>query len=159
MFSFFSKRYKIVAPVTGRTINLKDVPDEVFSSKMLGDGIAIDPSGDTFYAPANGIIKMLFTTKHAYALELRKGVEILIHIGLDTVGLNGKGFTALKKQGDIVKKGEPIIKIESDMIKSKGYSLISPIIFTEPENLKEFNAIVNKNVNAGKDTILRYKLK
>ncbi len=159
MFSFLNKEQEIMAPVTGKTLDIKDVPDEVFSSKMVGDGIAIDPSGDTFVAPADGILKMLFATNHAYALELKKGVEILVHIGLDTVGLNGEGFTALKKQGDIVKKGEAIIKIDPEFIKSKGISLISPVIFTEPSSLKEFNAVENKEVKAGEDVILTYKTK
>lgn len=159
MFDFFNKEQKIMAPVTGKTVDITEVPDEVFSSKMVGDGVAIEPTGDTFVAPADGELKLLFVTNHAYALELKKGVEILIHIGLDTVALNGEGFTALKKQGDIVKKGEPIVKIDLDFIKSKGINLISPVIFTEPDKLKEFTPVLDKNVIAGEDPILTYKTK
>lgn len=159
MFDFFNKEEKIMAPVTGKTVDIAKVPDEVFSSKMVGDGVAIEPTGDTFVAPADGELKMLFVTNHAYALELKKGVEILVHIGLDTVALKGEGFTALKKQGDMVKKGEPIVKIDLEFMKSKGINLISPIIFTELGTLKEFKAIVGENVVAGEDPVLTYKNK
>lgn len=159
MFGKFKKEQSLVAPVSGRTIDIKDVPDAVFAEKMAGDGLAIDPTGDTFVAPADGELTMLFGTKHAYGMTLDKGVQILVHIGLDTVSLNGEGFTALKEQGDRVKKGEPIVRIDRDFIKSKGFSLTTPVIFTDMDVLKSFEPHVGIDVEAGVTPVLTYKSK
>lgn len=159
MFGMFKKEGVLVAPVHGKTLDITTVPDAVFAEKMAGDGLAIDPTGDTFVAPADGELTMLFGTKHAFGMTLDKGVEILVHIGLDTVSLNGEGFTALKTQGDKLKKGDPIIKIDPEFIKSKGLSLITPIIFTDLDKIKEFHAEVGIEVTAGETTILSYKAK
>lgn len=157
MFGIFGKTLEIVAPISGRTIDITEVADAVFSEKMAGDGLAINPTGDVVVAPADGELTMLFGTKHAFGMTLNKGVQILVHIGLETVSLNGEGFTALKKQGDMVKKGEPIIKIDRAFIASKGISLITPIIFTELDKLKSFEAKVGIDVVAGVTPILTYK--
>jgi len=157
MFGIFGKTQEIVAPISGRTVDITEVKDAVFSEKMAGDGLAIDPTGDIVVAPADGELTMLFGTKHAFGMTLSKGVQILVHIGLETVSLNGEGFTALKKQGDRVKKGEPIIKIDRAFITSKGLSLITPIIFTELDKLKSFEARVGVDVVAGVTPILTYK--
>ena len=157
MFGIFGKTQEIVAPISGRTVDITEVKDAVFSEKMAGDGLAIDPTGDIVVAPADGELTMLFGTKHAFGMTLTKGVQILVHIGLETVSLNGEGFTALKKQGDRVKKGEPIIKIDRAFITSKGISLITPIIFTELDKLKSFEARVGIDVVAGVTPILTYK--
>jgi len=157
MFGIFGKTQEIVAPISGRTVDITEVKDAVFSEKMAGDGLAIHPTGDIVVAPADGELTMLFGTKHAFGMTLSKGVQILVHIGLETVSLNGEGFTALKKQGDRVKKGEPIIKIDRAFITSKGLSLITPIIFTELDKLKSFEARVGVDVVAGVTPILTYK--
>ena len=159
MFGLFGKSLEIVAPISGKTIDITKVPDAVFAEKMAGDGLAIDPTGDVVVAPADGELTMLFGTKHAFGMTLSNGVEILVHIGLDTVGLNGEGFTALKNQGDMVKKGDPLIKIDIEFIKSKGLSLITPVIFTELDKLKSFDAKVGIDVIAGVTPILTYKTK
>jgi len=159
MFGMFKKEGSIVAPVTGKTIDIKDVTDAVFAEKMAGDGLAIEPTGDVFVAPADGELTMLFGTKHAFGMTLDKGVQILVHIGLDTVSLNGEGFTAMKEQGDMVKKGEPIVKIDRELIISKGFSLVTPVIFTDMDVLKSFEPQVGIDVEAGVTTILTYKAK
>ena len=159
MFGKFKKEQTLVAPVSGKTIDIKDVPDAVFAEKMAGDGLAIDPTGDTIVAPADGELTMLFGTRHAFGMTLDKGVQILVHIGLDTVSLNGEGFTALKEQGDKVKKGDPIVKIDRDYITSKGLSLITPVIFTDMELVKSFETEVGIDVEAGVTTVLTYKAK
>ncbi|MBR0575746.1 PTS glucose transporter subunit IIA [Proteiniclasticum sp. BAD-10] len=159
MFGFFKKQLEIAAPVSGRTIRIQDVPDAVFAEKMAGDGVAIDPTGDTVVAPADGELTMLFGTKHAFGMTLDKGVQILVHIGLDTVSLNGEGFTALKKQGDYVKKGEAIVRFDREFITGKGLSLLTPVIFTELDLLKEFEAHVGIDVEAGKTAVLTYTAK
>jgi PTS system D-glucosamine-specific IIA component/PTS system glucose-specific IIA component len=159
MFGLFKKEGTLVAPISGKTVDITTVPDAVFAEKMAGDGLAIDPTGDTVVAPADGELTMLFGTKHAFGMTLDKGVQILVHIGLDTVSLNGEGFTALKNQGDMVKKGEPIVKIDRELIQSKGLSLITPVIFTDMDVLKSFEAQLGIDVIAGETTVLTYKAK
>lgn len=157
MFGFFNKEIKLVAPVSGKTIDLSQVPDEVFAQKMAGDGVAIDTSGDLIVAPADGELTLIFKTNHAFAMTLSDGTEILVHIGLDTVSLEGAGFTSLVKQGSKVKAGTPIIKIDRKFIKSKGISLITPVLITNPDTLKSLNPIIGESVEAGKNIILYYK--
>ncbi|WP_313127582.1 PTS sugar transporter subunit IIA [Proteiniclasticum ruminis] len=159
MFGLFKKEGALVAPISGKTVDITTVPDAVFAEKMAGDGLAIDPTGDTVVAPADGELTMLFGTKHAFGMTLGKGVQILVHIGLDTVSLNGEGFTALKNQGDMVKKGEPIVKIDRELIQGKGLSLITPVIFTDMDVLKSFEAQLGIDVIAGETTVLTYKAK
>lgn len=159
MFGLFKKEGALVAPISGKTVDITTVPDAVFAEKMAGDGLAINPTGDTVVAPADGELTMLFGTKHAFGMTLDKGVQILVHIGLDTVSLNGEGFTALKNQGDRVKKGEPIVKIDRELIQGKGLSLITPVIFTDMDVLKSFEAQLGIDVIAGETTVLTYKAK
>lgn len=160
MFGLFKKEQVLVAPLSGKTMNISEVPDPVFAEKMVGDGLAINLSGDVAVAPADGELTMLFGTKHAFGMTLDKGVEILVHIGLDTVSLNGEGFTALKKQGEKIKKGEPIVKIDREFIKSKGLSLISPVIFTDLSTIQEdFVANTGVDAVAGETVVLTYKTK
>lgn len=114
MFKLFKKTddiCKLFAPVNGKTIALENVPDKVFASKMMGDGIGFEYEGNTIYAPCDGKITLVANTLHAVGITSENGAEILIHIGLDTVSLNGKGFKKLINQGDKVKKGTPLIEI------------------------------------------------
>lgn len=158
MFKFFNKKQKtdlkLVAPVTGTAIDLSKVPDPVFAQKMAGDGIAIDLTGDTVVAPADGTLTLVFKTKHAFAMTLDNGIELLVHIGIDTVSLDGEGFEQLASEGDIVKAGTPIIKINKDLILEKGFSLITPVLITNPDVVSELIISTDKNVTAGKDEII-----
>jgi len=131
--------YEIFNPIKGEIADLSNVPDEVFSKKVLGEGFAIIPSDNKVYAPANGILTVLFSTKHAIALTTDDGLEILVHIGVDTVNLNGEGFIAHVKQGDKVYKGDLLITFDSTIIKEKAKSLISAVVITNMdivENVK-----------------------
>ena len=113
---------KLRACVSGQLIDMSEVKDDMFSQKMMGDGIAIEPSGDTVVAPADGEVTMIMEESlHAIGLRFLNGAEVLIHIGIDTVKLNGKGFTALVKQGDKVKAGTPLIRFDQAVIKEAGY--------------------------------------
>lgn len=159
MFGFFKKDLKLVAPVDGKTIDLTQVPDEVFAGKMAGDGLGIEPSGDVVVAPADGELSLIFKTNHAFAMTLSNGVELLVHIGIDTVSLNGEGFERLAEPGTKVKAGTPIIKIDREFIKSKGLSLATPVLITNIDSVKEFAPVVGSQVTAGKDTVLTYKVK
>jgi len=150
--------FKLLAPVSGTSIPLSEVPDPVFAQKMAGDGLAINPISDTIVAPPDGELTLILSTKHAFAMTLENGVELLIHIGLDTVSLNGEGFEKLIEQGTKVKAGTPIIKINPDFIKEKGFSLISLVLITNPEILTSVKAVENVDTIVGETTILEYTI-
>ena len=127
---------------------------------MAGDGIAIDTTGDTIVAPADGELTLVFKTKHAFALTLENGVELLVHIGIETVGLEGEGFEQLVEQGTKVKAATPIIKIDRELIKSKGLSLITPVLITtNPHILGTITPVENIDTIAGETTIVEYTVK
>lgn len=134
MFGFLTKNkvHELFSPVVGEMIKIEDVPDKVFASKMLGDGVGFVFLGDTIYAPCNAKVTMVPETKHAIGLDA-DGIEILIHIGLDTVNLNGEGFTAFVTAGDTVKKGDVLLKIDREYMKEKGIDLTSPMIITSED--------------------------
>lgn len=119
------------APVKGRVMPVSEVEDQVFASKAMGDGIAIDPAEGKIYAPFSGEITVAFPTGHAYGIKAANGKEVLIHIGMDTVELNGKGFTPHVKQGDIVKQGDLLTDVDLDYIRSQGKPVVTPVIFTD----------------------------
>ena len=159
MLGFLKKTYEIIAPVSGKTLDLSDVPDEVFAQRLVGDGVAIEPTGDLIVAPADGELSLLFKTYHAFGLTLDNGTEVLVHIGIDTVKLKGEGFQALAKQGTRVKKGTPIVRINADFIKNKGYSLITPVLITNPDSVSDIHFNTGINVEAGNDKLFTYKVK
>lgn len=119
------------APLSGTVMPVSEVEDQVFASKAMGDGIAIDPTEGKVYAPFSGEITVAFPTGHAYGLKAANGREVLIHIGMDTVELDGKGFTPHVKQGDIVKQGDLLTEVDLDYIRSQGKPVITPVIFTD----------------------------
>lgn len=123
----------LYAPLTGSCISLTEVKDEVFANKMMGDGVAFTFDGDTVVSPCDGTIVMIAATKHAIGIQGDDGVEVLIHVGLDTVSLNGEGFTALIKQGDHVNKGEAILQIDRKFMNEKGMDLTTPMIITNTD--------------------------
>lgn len=151
-----NKTFKLVAPVTGKSIPLSETPDPVFAQKMAGDGLAMEPTGDVVVAPADGELTLVFNTKHAFAMTLENGVELLVHIGIETVSLNGEGFEQLAEQGAKVKAGDPIIKIDREFIKSKGLPLTTPVLITNPDILKSISPIENTETVAGETTVLEY---
>lgn len=120
----------IQAPLKGNVIALESVNDEMFSKKALGDGIAMIPEIGELYAPCEGTIKMVFDTKHAIGMETTNGTELLFHVGLNTVELNGKYYEACVKAGDHVKQGDLLLKFDVEKIKSEGYDVTTPIIVT-----------------------------
>ncbi|KGX88183.1 N-acetylglucosamine-specific PTS transporter subunit IIBC [Pontibacillus litoralis] len=122
-----------VSPIDGDIMPLTEVPDQVFAKKMMGPGFAINPTGSTFHSPIDGKVLNIFPTKHAIGLETNTGVEILIHIGLDTVKLKGEGFTSLVEEGQAIKKGTPLIDVNLPYIKENAPSVITPVVFTNLE--------------------------
>ncbi len=121
------KKTAIYAPVAGEIIDLSNVPDEVFSAKMAGDGIAIKPSEDIFRSPIDGVVTKIFPTNHAFVVS-NNGLEVIVHIGIDTVMLNGAGFTRLTSEGASVKAGDPIIQVDLALVSSRAKSIVTPIV-------------------------------
>ena len=136
MFGLFkAKKQIVISPADGDVVELSEVPDEVFSEKMAGDGIAIFPRSNTFVAPVSGIITKIFSTNHAFSIKTKSGLEVLVHIGLDTVALNGDGFKRLAKEGDTVSAGKPIVSADLDFIVSQGKEIITPIVLNYEKEL------------------------
>lgn len=157
MFNLFRKTYTLAAPLDGKTLDSYNVKDKVFSNKLLGEGIAIEPTNDLVVAPADGRLSLIFRTRHAFGMVLDNRIEILVHIGIDTVGLEGEGFLSLAKEGEFLKTGDPVIKIDRELVIERGYSLITHIIITNIDDVKEIEYNIGNNVKSG-ETILTYKL-
>lgn len=143
----------LVAPVSGEVKPLSEISDEAFSSGALGEGCAVEPSEGKVYAPCDGEITTFFPTCHAIGIKSNAGAEILIHVGMDTVKLNGKGFTARASQGDCIKKGDVLLEFDMDVIKNEGYSLVTPVIIT---NTGDYAGVVSTDatrVSSGDELI------
>ena len=126
----------LVAPADGQLVELSDVHDQVFASGAMGPGMAVIPSGDTIFSPCDGTLSMLFDTKHALGITTPEGIELLIHIGMDTVELKGEGFTALVAQGDAVRAGQPLMKLDRAFLDARGVCLDTPVIVTNPDAMQ-----------------------
>lgn len=143
----------IVAPVAGKVINLKELKDAAFAEGALGTGLGILPTDGHFYAPVNGTVTTLFPTLHAIGITSDSGVEVLIHIGLDTVQLEGKGFKAHVKQGDHVSVGQPLVDVDLDVVKKAGYETQTPVVITNTRDLLDVLPVGEGNVTAGDEII------
>lgn len=143
-----------VSPMTGEIKPISDVPDPVFAGKMMGDGFAILPTHGTIVSPVNGKIVNLFPTKHAIGIESDSGREILIHFGIDTVKLEGKGFEALVAQDDEVKVGQPLLNVDLNYVKENAPSIITPIIFTNLKDDETVSLMKQGNVEIGDEEII-----
>ncbi|MEI0488041.1 glucose PTS transporter subunit IIA [Brachyspira pulli] len=144
---------KVYAPIKGNIVKLESVEDEAFSSGAMGKGIAIDPSEGKVYAPYDGIIETAFPTKHAIGLTSDKGVELLIHVGMDTVKLNGEHFTSHIEEGQKVKKGDLLLEFDVDAIKKAGYPVVTPVIVTNSDDYKDVACTDASSVNVGDSLI------
>lgn len=157
MFNFFKQQpvdmNRLVAIVNGRTIPLENVPDQTFAQKIMGNGIGFVPEGDIIKAPSNGKIILIANTLHAIGLRLDNGMEVLIHIGLDTVNLNGKGFKLKVNMNDNVKAGQSLISFDRSFMEENNINLITPMIIT---NVNDYDLEINDYgyVRAGKDTVI-----
>ena len=157
MLDFFKKEQFFVSIADGSITNLSFVPDEVFSQKILGDGFAVFPSCNTFVSPADGIISDVTKTLHAYCITTDDGLEVLVHIGLDTVELGGSGFVSKVKPGDKIKKGEPLAVADLAAIEAAGYSTVSMVVVTNSDQLRTLNVVENPAAKAGEKAAL-YKI-
>lgn len=136
----------VFSPIKGKVIPLKEVPDETFASEILGKGIAISPEEGKVFAPFDGEVVSVFDTLHAYGLRSDDGVEVLIHIGLETVRLEGKGFTAHVKQGDKISRGDLLVEMDLDLIQKEGYEIVTPIVFSNSDQIETIEYTKNNEV-------------
>ncbi|MEL0537642.1 glucose-specific PTS transporter subunit IIBC [Staphylococcus debuckii] len=143
----------VYAPIKGEVVDISEVPDKVFSEKMMGDGIAIKPETGEVVAPFDGVVKMVFPTKHAIGLESKDGIELLIHFGLETVKLEGQGFDILVKENENIVLGQPLMKVDLDYIKEHADSTITPIVVTNL-NGRAMEVLQHGEVKQGDKVIL-----
>ena len=139
----------LYSPVDGIAADLSTAPDEGFAEKMMGDGAVVTPTEDTVYAPADGEVEFIFDAKHAIGFQTDSGIPMLLHMGIDTVKLEGKGFEILVTEGQKVKKGEPIMKLDLEFLTANAPSITSPILDTEPEENQRIRLLANGEIKAG----------
>lgn len=138
---------KLYAPMTGKAVPITEVPDPTFAEGLLGDGIAIIPSDGKVYSPVDGVVDTMFDTGHACALKSYTGVEILIHVGLETVGLNGAPFTVHCKNGDQVQKGQLLWEADLDAIQAAGLPIITPVLVCNTDDYRTFEKFTGDVTN------------
>lgn len=143
----------LLAPVSGEVVALEQVPDEAFASKAVGEGVAIRPTGSTVVSPASGTVLKIFNTNHAFCLETEKGLEVVVHMGIDTVALEGKGFTRLVEEGAQVKAGEPILEMDLAWLNSHAKSMISPVVVTNIDDFSGIRLVAGDTVIAGESPL------
>lgn len=136
MFFKFKKKEEFISPMEGKLLEMEQVPDEVFAQRLMGDGFAVELAGADVVAPVSGMVAAAFPTGHAFGIKMEDGTEVLIHIGIDTVELNGNGFEVLVKQGEQVKQGQILVHVNCSYIEEQGKSLISPVIFTSGQKIE-----------------------
>ncbi|GKM88275.1 PTS N-acetyl glucosamine transporter subunit IIABC [Klebsiella pneumoniae] len=147
----------LVSPITGDVVTLEQVPDEAFASKAVGDGIAVKPTSNIVVAPAAGTVVKIFNTNHAFCLETNNGAEIVVHMGIDTVALEGKGFKRLVEEGTDVKAGEPILEMDLDFLNAKARSMISPVVCSNSDDYSALVILASGKVVAGQTPLYEIK--
>lgn len=161
MFNFLkgTKFTNLVAPISGSVVSIEEIPDEVFSQKMIGDGVAIDPTSEFVVAPCDGVVEKIFETNHAFCIKSTTGVEIFVHYGVDTVELKGKGFFRLIEKGAKVKAGDKILKTDLIFLKENARSVLTALVVSNMDELKSFDIIKTKSVVAGETVLIEAVIK
>ena len=147
----------LVSPITGDVVALEQVPDEAFASKAVGDGIAVKPTSNIVVAPAAGTVVKIFNTNHAFCLETNNGAEIVVHMGIYTVALEGKGFKRLVEEGTDVKAGEPILEMDLDFLNANARSMISPVVCSNSDDYSALVILASGKVVAGQTPLYEIK--
>ncbi|HBX2719182.1 TPA: PTS N-acetyl glucosamine transporter subunit IIABC [Klebsiella pneumoniae] len=147
----------LVSPITGDVVALEQVPDEAFASKAVGDEIAVKPTSNIVVAPAAGTVVKIFNTNHAFCLETNNGAEIVVHMGIDTVALEGKGFKRLVEEGTDVKAGEPILEMDLDFLNANARSMISPVVCSNSDDYSALVILASGKVVAGQTPLYEIK--
>ena len=146
---FTNQSKTVLTPLQGKVLAQADIPDETFAQGILGPGCGIEPTGKTVYAPFDGTVEQVASTLHAVGLTSEDGIEILVHVGMDTVEMNGKGFKALVKEGDKVKAGTPLLKVDLEAIRAAGHPTATALIVTNSDDLPEISVVANGDAAAG----------
>ncbi|STK94282.1 glucose-specific PTS system EIIA component [Escherichia coli] len=147
---------EIIAPLSGEIVNIEDVPDVVFAEKIVGDGIAIKPTGNKMVAPVDGTIGKIFETNHAFSIESDSGVELFVHFGIDTVELKGEGFKRIAEEGQRVKVGDTVIEFDLPLLEEKAKSTLTPVVISNMDEIKELIKL-SGSVTVGETPVIRIK--
>ncbi len=146
---FPGEKMVVKAPMDGIVLPLEQLPDETFAAAILGPGCGIEPTGGTVYAPFDGKITSIVPTLHAVGLESTEGIELLIHIGMDTIALRGSSFTPLVREGQAVKAGTPLLNVDLDAIRAAGHPTATAIIVTNGDDLSEMSVVASGDTAIG----------
>ncbi|MFT6924894.1 MAG: PTS system glucose-specific IIA component [Psychromonas sp.] len=144
----------LIAPLSGEIVAIEDVPDVVFAEKIVGDGIAIRPTGNKMVAPCDGTIGKIFETNHAFSLESDTGIELFVHFGIDTVELKGEGFTRIASEGQKVKMGDTVIEFDLAFLTENAKSILTPVVISNMDEIKELQKM-SGTVVVGVDAVLK----
>lgn len=147
---------EIFAPLSGEIVNIEDVPDVVFAEKIVGDGIAIKPTGNKMVAPIDGTIGKIFETNHAFSIESNNGIELFVHFGIDTVELKGEGFKRIAEEGKQVKKGDVIIEFDLPFLEQRAKSTLTPVVISNMDEIKDMSKLSGQ-VAVGESPVIRIK--
>ena len=154
-----SKTIEVKAPISGKYVAIENIPDPVFAQKMMGEGFGIEPTEGVVVSPIKGEIVNVFPTKHAIGIKADNGLEVLIHVGLETVAMNGEGFETKVAVGDKVDVGEPLLNFDIALIQEKASSIISPVIITNSDIISNFEISSVTDVVKGETTVLNIEVK
>ncbi|MFZ1906605.1 MAG: glucose PTS transporter subunit IIA, partial [Steroidobacteraceae bacterium] len=144
-----TRSFILSAPLRGWSAPLEETPDEVFATRMLGDGVAIDPTEGTLHAPCDGELILIAAARHAVTLRTIEGCEVLLHVGIDTVALGGEGFTAHVPQGAQVRSGDPLLSFDLDLLARRARSLLTPVIIAADAGFRILRRAVGREIAAG----------
>lgn len=153
----FKRNKQLLSVCDGSCAELSQIPDEAFSSGMLGQGVAVFPKSNRFFSPVNGRVESIADSRHAYTILSEDGLELLIHIGVDTVELKGEGFTPLTKEGAAIRAGEPLADADLKLISDRGFSTVTAVLITNHEKI-EITEQRYGEVTGGRDAILTYRI-
>ena len=151
-----SGNIEIIAPLSGEIVNIEDVPDVVFAEKIVGDGIAIKPSGNKIVAPVDGTIGKIFETNHAFSIESDSGIELFVHFGIDTVELKGEGFKRIAEEGQRVQKGDLVLEFDLALLEEKAKSTLTPVVISNMDEIKEMTKMTGP-VTVGETVVIKIK--
>lgn len=154
-----NKEQEITSPINGKYVKLEDIPDPVFAEKMMGEGFGVEPSDGAVISPVTGHIMQVFPTNHAVGIKSDNGVEVLIHIGLETVAMDGKGFTGHVAEGDRVDVGDKLVDFDMSLVDSEATSTISPVIITNSDSMESFDILETDELLAGETVVSKVVIK
>ena len=146
------------APLSGQLVSIEEVSDPVFADKVVGDGLAIDPSNNLMVAPCDGKIGKIFETNHAFSMETPSGVELFVHFGIDTVELKGEGFKRIASEGQQVKAGDPVIEVDLEQLRKQAKSVITPVVISNMDDVAKLEKSSGE-VQAGVDILMTVIMK